>query len=183
LAARRGEVEQRLEAGEINEGIFSTYRASVDAALAEVAPEVLAQFNSVYKRIAEGDSEALSQGLTSCRRILKAVADIVYPPRADEIVCGDGQKRILSDDKFINRLYQFVYENEAGSAEKEVLRAEIGDVESRLAALNTLSSKGAHTQIGRAEADQCAIQTYLAAGDILRLHRNEEEAREQHHDP
>lgn len=68
----------------------------------------------------------------------------------------------MSDDKFINRIYQFIYEAGGGTAEKAVLRAEIGDVETRLQALNTLSSKGTHDKISCAEADQCAIQTYLA---------------------
>jgi hypothetical protein len=39
----------------------------------------------------------------------------------------------------------------------------------RLDALNALGSKGVHDAVAPAEVDQCLIQTYLAAGDLLRL--------------
>src|SRR5665213_2628965 len=69
----------------------NSFQADIDALLAETAPEVLEQFNAVYRRLREvsiaapetGTQEELAQALASCRRILKAVADRVSPPSAE----------------------------------------------------------------------------------------------------
>jgi hypothetical protein len=166
-----GKIEQRFSTGEINQEIFVGYRAKVDALLLQIAPDVLSKFNAVYRRIGEGDAEALSQAAASCRRILKAIADLVYPANNKEVLCADGKSRVLGDDKFINRLHQFVNESGGGSDEISLTRAEIGDLETRLKNLNALSSKGTHASVSVAAAHQCAIQTYLAAGDTLLLRK------------
>ena len=176
LARQRGAIadyladtERQIVFGQVNSDVFERNRAYVDERLTEIAPQVLEQFEAAYRRHAEGDAEARSHALTSCRRVLKTLADVLYPA-TDETVEGiDGVERKMTDDKFITRLCQFATEKTEGSASREMLVSQIRALGERLDALNRLTSKGVHADVSPAEVDQCIIQTYLAAGDLLRL--------------
>jgi hypothetical protein len=176
LARQRGEIadylaetERQILFGQVNSDVFERNRAYVDERLAALAPQALEQFEAAYRRHSEGDAEARSHALTSCRRVLKTLADVLYPP-TDETVTGiDGVERKMTDDKFIMRLCQFAAEKTEGSASRELLVSQIGALGERLDALTRLTSKGVHADVSAAEVDQCLIQTYLAAGDLLRL--------------
>lgn len=161
--------EHQLLYGQVQSDVFERNRAFVDAQLGEIAPEALAQFVSVYRRLAEGDDEARSQALTSCRRVLKSLADKLYPARPEPILGYGGAKHAVTDDKVINRLVQYVYETRRGHASEELLQASLTSFGLRFDHLVDATSKGVHSEVSQAEADQCAIQTYLLVGDLLRL--------------
>lgn len=55
--------------------------------------------------------EGRAQALVTCRRVLKTVADAVYPARSEPIEGLDGKTRDLSEDKYIARLWQFFFEH------------------------------------------------------------------------
>jgi hypothetical protein len=107
--------------------------------------------------------------LTSCRRVLKTLADLLYPADNTMVEGIDGRSRKMTDDKSISRLVQFATSKATGSASRDVVIAQVKALGERLDALNDLSSKGVHAQVSAAEVDQCLIQTYLAVGDLLRL--------------
>jgi len=60
----------------------------IDILIAQRAGDVLQKIPSVYNRLSEGDPEAVSHAQTSCRRIIDAFADAVYPP-TDEAIDAD----------------------------------------------------------------------------------------------
>ena len=112
----------------MNEQIFQRFRREVDQILTHAAPEVFEQFNAVYRRLREvaaADpgrklSEELAQALVTCRRILKSVADLVYPPRDNED--PDGPR--LDDSKYRDRLHEFKKEATGSDSYGEALQAE-----------------------------------------------------------
>lgn len=161
--------EKQLMYGQMNSDIFERNRQYVDARLQAVAPEALAKLVSVYRRLGEGDEEARSQALLSCRRILKSLADSLYPVPAQPVRGADGRERDLSDDKYINRLWQYVYEKVKGKTAGDLLLAQVTDIGGRITRLYDLSSKGVHADTTEFEVNQAVIQTYLLIGDILRL--------------
>lgn len=161
--------EKELYLGHVNARIFQRIQSFVDERLRLLSPDILEQFKVVYRRIEEGDDEALSQALTSCRRILKGVADAVYPAGTSPVVGSDGKTRMLTDDKFIARLHQYCFEAVGGSAADHLLLLQINEIGSRLDRLNDLSSKGVHASVSLEEAERCIVQTYLVIGDVLRL--------------
>ena len=162
-------VEKELMFGQLNADIFERNRRYVDERLASIAPDALAQLVSAYKRVSEGDVEARTQGLLSCRRILKSLADALYPARPDPVLGADGKSRVLTDDKFVSRLWQFVWEQLGGFASARLLLATVDDVGGRLDALNELACKGVHSTVSSGEAEQTLMQIYLLIGDLLRL--------------
>jgi hypothetical protein len=162
-------IERRALVGGMVETVFGRYRQRVDGFLSEYAPDVLEQLASAYRRRDENDDEALSHALTSCRRALKTLADCLYPARNEPVMEADGVQRKLTDDKFINRLMQYVNETRRSTTWSALATASLTDLGMRLEALNSLASKGVHATVDGDEVDQCIIQTYLVIGDILRM--------------
>ncbi len=161
--------EKQLIYGQINSDIFEQNRQYVDTKLRKIAPDALEQFIAVYRRLGEGDAEARSQALLSCRRILKSVADRLYPARKDPVLGTDGKERLLTDDKYIARLWQYVADKAQGKTAGELLLAGINDLGNRVDRTYALTSKGVHADVPEFEVNQCVIQTWLLIGDILRL--------------
>lgn len=165
--------EKQLLFGQLNADIFEDNRQYVDQKLGELCPEALSQFASAYRRTQEMNLESYAQASTSCRRIIKSLADALYPCSDKPIMCADGKCRILSDDKYINRLYQYIHEKTANSSSSELLLAEVEFLCNKIEKLYGLTCKGIHAEISEFEINQCIIQTYLLAGDILRISENQ----------
>jgi len=161
--------EKQLLYGQLQSDIFERNRQYVDSKLKAIAPDALDQFVSVYRRMSEGDMEARSQALLSCRRILKSLADNLYPATEKPVVGPDGKERALTDDKYISRLWQFVAEKVKGTAAGDLSLAQINDFGSRIDRIYDLTCKGTHSEVSEFEVYQCVIQTYLLVGDILRI--------------
>lgn len=160
--------EQQLYLGQVNSDIFERNRQYVDRRLLEVAPEAAEQFTAAYKRLdSDEGTEALTHALTSCRRALKSLADRLYPATNNEVTGSDGKPRVLTGDKFISRLWQYLHDRSSAGA--RLTQAQVNDLGNRLERLNELSSKGVHATVNADDAHQCVIQTYLLIGDILRV--------------
>jgi len=163
------ETEAALEFSVAASGAFERARAVVDRHLSDVAPEALAQFRAAYERAAQGDEEARSHALTSCRRVLKSVADRLYPPTGRVVRDQTGREHKLTDDKYLNRLVQYATEAIQHQASRKLTIANVDDLSARLDALDDLASKGVHEVVSTSEMDQCILQTYLVVGDLLLL--------------
>lgn len=84
----------------LSESIFESHRTVIDRVVAEAAPEVLEKLPTIIDRLAAGDPEAVSQAMNSVRRMIKALADRVYPAK-DEVVEVHGQKYDVGSDKVV----------------------------------------------------------------------------------
>ncbi|MEV4465146.1 hypothetical protein AB0J51_16150 [Micromonospora echinofusca] len=167
--------ERQLTYANVNERIFDRFRSQVDAMLAQGAPTLLDQFSAVYRRLraATNDpaapvAEELSQAVTTCRRILKAVADHVLPgvPGAKT---DTGHS--LNDAAYRNRVYEYVKTNTPSDTTAATVNAAVGGLIERFTAIDKLANKGVHADVGAPEAELCAIHTYLVAGELLALGR------------
>ena len=162
-------VEKELLFGQIYADIFEQNRLYVETKLEKISPESLKKFVSAYKRIKDDDPESWAQAVASCRRLLKSLADALYPPRLDMVVGFDGKEHKLTDENYIARLWQFVFEKLSKSRSGNLLRTQIEEIGRRLDRLYDLINKGVHDNVSRFEVNQVIIQTYLIIGDILRV--------------
>ena len=151
-----------LAFGEIPRQHFDLIRNKVDNLLLDICPETIEQFMTAYERLAGGRAEDWSLALTSCRRIIKAVADVIYPPK-NEKVAG----REVGDQQYINRIWAFLDENMASSSDKNLAKAHIDYLGSFIEEVNKKSSKGVHSAVNHEEAVRTVLYTYLTIGDIL----------------
>lgn len=162
-------VEADLLAGKVNSDIFQRAQLYINEALRKYAPDALNKFVASQESLSAGTPEDFAHALTSCRRLIKALADAVYPARAEEVEGIDGVLRSMTDDKYKNRLTEYVRSNVEGKRHKQTVVQIVSDLSNRLNALDGLASKGVHDDVTQAEAETCVMWTYLLAGDIVRI--------------
>ncbi len=161
------EVESDMLAGIAIPDVIAQGRAFVEERLASLAPDALGALSAAQERIAQGDPEAMSHATTSCRRAIKALADVVYPPRAPVVI--NGVERVMDDDHYRNRLTEYVRLKIGRSTHADVLASNITALGTRLKSLDDLASKGVHSKVSTTEADSRVAWTYMLAADLLRV--------------
>lgn len=161
--------ENELDAGQQSASVFTRAQEYVNATLQTVAPDALQKFVSAQDQLYSDDPEGPSYALTACRRMIKALADALYPATDATVSGEDGVDRVMSNDRYRNRLLQWVRDKVGAHAQTTVVKEAINSLDSRLKALDSLASKGVHDEVTVAEAETCVAQTYLLAADFLRL--------------
>ncbi len=167
-------VESEILRGKAVPDTIAEGRAFVDAALALRAPDALSALSSAQDRLAQGDNESLSHAATSCRRVIKALADTLFPPTSP-VLGDDGVSRVMDDEHYRNRLIEYVRSSRGKSTHADLLASSIDGLNTRLKSLDDLASKGVHAGIHLSEAQSCVTWTYMLAADLLRV--EEERAR------
>jgi len=152
------------------ESLFEKQRAIIDTELASSCGDVLKKVPAVYDRLGEGgDSESISHALTTCRRIVDAFADFIYPASADTIAIGDKTLK-LTAAHHQNRLNAFVHFHCASASRRKRIRHSLEDLYDRL-------SVGVHQDVTPEEARFLFLQTYLVIGEILTFRTAEQPAK------
>jgi len=166
--------ERQFGYSSINESIFSAYQRQVDRLLADGAPDLVEKFTAVYRRLRDAAdlhpdlevSEELSQAITTCRRILKAVVDHVFPP-TDQTASG-GQS--LDDAHHRNRLVEFIKQRSDSGSHRDMTTVMVNGLYERFKAVDTLSNKAVHAEMALEIANLCALNTYVLCGEVLRIY-------------
>lgn len=140
--------------------VFETFQREVDERLA-AGTEAIGRFPTVSERLATGDAEAISHAMTTCRRIMDAFADTVYPPR-DEPATVDGREINLGASNHLNRLNAYVSDRCLSTSRRDRLRKTLRELYGRVSA-------GIHDAVTAEEARALFIQTYVTVGEIALL--------------
>lgn len=148
-----------LEFGARADSLFENYKREVDALLKGHAPEALERLPAIYDRLREGDAEAISQAMNSCRRVVSAFADAVYPP-GEGTVTVDGQPYAIGAEAVLNRAKLFLRKHCTSSTRAERLNKNLRQIWER-------ASAGAHADVTTDEARALVLQAYLTIGEML----------------
>lgn len=89
-----------------------------DGAIVDVLGYFKSTDRSVYDKLikvgqlaVESDGESRSLLLTEVRRAYKGAVDHFYPPTDEPVLCVDGKKRDLGEDRYLNRAREYVRSN------------------------------------------------------------------------
>ena len=143
------------------EDIFESYKREIDAKIAENCGDVLNKLPYVYDRLREGDTEAVSQGLTTCRRIIDAFADALYPA-SEETIQLEGNSLDMGSNRHQNRLNAYIAKRVSSDSRRKRLRQSLSNLYSRV-------STGVHSEVSSQEAKALVLSTYLFLGEVLNL--------------
>lgn len=157
-------VNIRVQFADVIDNVLESYRTVVDARLADICPEALDMLAAAYQRLPGASSEERSQAITTLRRVLKAFADAVYPPRRS----AEGQRE-LTDQHYINRLWALAEENIGSKSNRELVQAQIENLGHWIDAVYRSQDKGVHATVSQEEAERLLLHTYLLLGDLIRL--------------
>jgi len=152
--------------------IFEKTRVRVDKKISEMVPEAVNKFLSVFDNLQSTHIEDWSNAVHSCRRILKALADILYPPLPSGIseIDRGGKKIKVGHEEYINRLMIYVEDKARSERFEEIVGSHLRFLGDRLDSIYHASCKGSHEEISSIEeAERYIIYTYMVIGDILLL--------------
>jgi hypothetical protein len=162
--------EIELRFGSTSSTILDRHRIRVDRHLGLVGPDVVEKLNAAYRRARDGDGESLSHALTSCRRVLNTVAGVVFPPRSKPYLDRSGVAHDVGSEKYRNRLVCFIDFSQSHGRAAGLCHSILSEFADRLEKLDSLASKGVHSDVTQSEVDLCVIQTYLLCGEVLTLY-------------
>jgi hypothetical protein len=152
--------------------IFERTRARVDKKIAEIIPEAVQTFVSVFDNLRSNNIEDWSNAVHSCRRILKDLADVLYPPLPlGEAEINRNDKKIkVGPEEYINRLMIYIEDKSSSDRYKEIVGSHLSFIGNRLDSIYQASCKGTHDKVSSIEeAERYVIYTYMIIGDILSL--------------
>jgi hypothetical protein len=141
------------------ESIFERYKADVDKLLAQRAGDALSKIAAINDRLAEGDTEAISQALSTGRRIIDAFADAVYPPSSRPNLV-DGQEVKVGKGQVQNRLMAYVDKHVSSKGRRRKLKRALEDLYDRV-------STGVHADVTAEEARALFLEVYTFLGEVL----------------
>ena len=179
LAARRGLIHKyvnqkyyELKFSGIAEDIFSRLRERVDLSISTFIPDETKRLTAIYDNLASENSEDWSNAVHSCRRLLQALADKLFPPTTDTIKTV-GKKEIvikMGPDNYINRLIGYIDSKNQSGRFKALVGSDLNFIGDRLDSAFQAAQKGSHSDIiDRNEADRYVVNTYIIVGDVLSL--------------
>ncbi len=148
------------------ESIFESHKKAIDALLASTAGQALEKIPTIVERLAAGDPEAISNAMTTSRRVLAAFADAVQPPTDEKLLYGS-EKIDAGPDQYLNRLRYYLKQNCSSPSREERLRQEVVQ-------LNRRFSAGTHKDVTFDEARALFVRLYIALGEILSLTKTAE---------
>jgi hypothetical protein len=161
LHAFISEVYYEKQFDSLSESIFERYKEDVDSLIAEHCGDVLEKIPAVMSRLGEGDEESIRHALVTCRRIIDAFADSIFPPRDGTFDIG-GNKLTLDASKHQNRINAYIAERVISTSRRQKLRQNLSNLYDRV-------STGVHKDVSAEEAHSLFLNTYLLIGEILRI--------------
>lgn len=148
---------------DLSESIFQQFQDRVNLLLADRCGDVLKKVPAVYRRLVEGDSESVSQALTTCRRILEAFADAVYPAPATPVETDfDGKPLRIGKQENLNRIEAYVRTRLKSDSRRKKIRQTLENLNVRL-------SSAVHGDVSPHEAMTLFLETYVILGEILSI--------------
>ncbi len=166
IHAIASEVLVWMSFGDVVQGIFDHARQLVDTRLVHLAPEAAKELAAAYAQLGSAaEPEELAGAANACRRILKDLADALYPPREGEVAYD----MEIGSNQYVNRLRAYAHDHIHSRRTRATWEAGIEHLDKRLATVNRLASKGAHEDLTIVEARMCLIYTYLVVADLLEL--------------
>lgn len=167
-------VYYKLKFAAITEEIFNRMRKKVDEKLQRICPDALKKFINAYENLKTGEDEDWANAVHSCRRILKDVADSLYPLSDQEVTTRSGDKVKLDEEHYVLRLIEYVKSQSKSETFTNVVGSTLDHIGSRIDSVYKSSTKGTHTKVEKEEAERYVIHTYLLIGDVLSLEGEEE---------
>jgi hypothetical protein len=143
------------------ESIFDAHKRDVDARLAGIGSRAFERIPAIAERLAAGDNEAVSQAMTTARRVLAAFADAIQPSTGAQLQVGI-QLWEAGPEHYLNRLRYYVTVRCPSERRRQRLSQTISS-------LNARFSAGTHADVALDEAKALFVLLYVTLGEVLSL--------------
>lgn len=182
LASRRAFIHQyvtgihyELKFSGVASEVFSRLRSRVDGSIASLVPDAVRRFAAVYENLRSENPEDWSNAVHSCRRIMKDLANAVFPAQDEDriIEAGGVERRIkLGPENYVNRIMCFVEDISESGIATSIIGSHLAYLGDRLDSVLSGAQKGTHSDIvSQEEADRIVVHTYLLVGEVLEIYQ------------
>lgn len=154
-------LERQLEAQTKTDAFLHGIQTEVNNYFRSRSEDVFIKLQKASQLVSSNSVEDGSLLLTEVRRCIKAVADNLYPAAVEPVVCSDGKERRLDDERYLNRLEEFIAKEFPKGSSNELLEAELKMLIAFMRRLNDISSKGVHADVPPDEAKQGLVGLYM----------------------
>jgi hypothetical protein len=154
-------IERQLQAQSKSHSFLAEVHNEVNNYFKSRSDEVYTKLQKAVQLVDSTDPEDCSLLLTQVRRAMKACADFFYPPANRKVMCADGKERVLGDEQYLNRLYEFMGTKFAKSSSSDLLFSELDHLSVFARRLNDVASKGVHAAVSPKEAKQGLLGLYM----------------------
>lgn len=162
------EVINELHYGGIVEYLMEAIRKNTDEKLATLDKKLADETQSLFMNLSSTNPADWNKVGHSCRKMLKILADNVFPPKDEKYKMKDKREIEVGDPNSINRLCAFLDKKLSGG-ERKFLISEIKYFESYLRQVTDYAQMGEHKpSIEKYHANMLAIHTYLIMSEILK---------------
>lgn len=152
--------------GKIPEGIFKRFQDNVNSSLANSNPAAVSELNISYEGLGKSeDPERIAHVAFACRRLIKAVADNLFPSKEQDYITKGGDKLKVGNGNFLNRLEAYV--DSIDSSNRKFLIRKIKLLRDLYGEVPESINKGTHLTIKNADAEMLVIYTYTILGDMI----------------
>lgn len=163
------QIEKQLASQDRNQMFLWSVQNDVNNYFKERGQDVFHKLQKASILATSTNSEDAALLLTEVRRTLKAAADHFYPPQTEPVICSDGKERLLNDDRYLNRLSEYLATKIPPSTARELAEAELALLDAFMRRLNDLASKGVHAAVSQAEARQGLVGMFMFLSTITQL--------------
>lgn len=129
--------------------------------------DVYAKLQKASQLFDSNDVEDHSLLLTEVRRAIKAVADFFYPAVKEPVKCSDGATRKLGNQEYLNRLWEYLAKTIGKSRSDDLLHTELDVLGVYAEKLDTIASKGVHSNALAMEAKQGLLSLYVFLFNLI----------------
>ena len=155
----------------LTESIWFRFKGKIDSYIREIIPDESQKILAIYDSLNDDNPEKWATALTTCRRMIKALADKLYPPSNTPV--SKGKKMInVGEDSYINRLIQYIEENSTQKTLDSITNSNLEYIGKRLDNIKNETCKGTHSTVEKEEAERCFMHVYMLIGDILEIERH-----------
>ncbi|MFB3889973.1 MAG: hypothetical protein ACE14S_10815 [Candidatus Bathyarchaeia archaeon] len=162
------ETISELQFGGIVEYLMEEIRKKTDEKLATVDARIADETQSLYLNLTSTNPADWSKVGHSSRKILKLLADYVFPSSNEKYVAKDKKEYIVTDPCFVNRLNAFL-DKVAAAEEKNFVETQLDYFDSYLRQVVNYAQMAEHNpSIDRFHANMLAIHLYLVCSEILK---------------
>jgi len=146
---------------DLQSDLFAAAQSEIDGRLTPLAGSALSKIESISERLRDGDTESVSQAMSTCRRLIDAAADALFPAGDEPYQLGEVSLKVMQNN-VLNRLQAYVADRVESKGRRDRLRRTLSDLYDR-------SSTGTHGEVDVVEARYLFLSTYVTLGELLAL--------------
>lgn len=152
--------------GKIPRGIFNKFQDIVNLKLAESNTSAVSALNIAVESLGHSeDPERISTVAHSCKRLIKSVADNLFPSQKKKHKMKGGETIEVGEEKYFNRLIAFV--DKVDSKNRKGLMGKIHLLKNLYGEIPESMNKGTHKNISNQSAEMLVIYSYIVLGEII----------------